>query len=351
MGMLDIFDDDAFSVVELTATMELLPYVPSRIGRMNLFASKPAYSSTVMVEHQHGVLALLPTMPRGSENQTRNPRGYRDMRPFKVPHVPNWDSVLAEELEGKRKFGTNDQLETVSEIVNDKLAAMKQNHEVTREYHRIGALNGIVLDADGSTPIYNWFTEFGVTETEVEFNFYWTGGLDDPTVVHDMKLKCTEVKRAIQDALGAVPFTGIHCFAGDTWFDAFVTHPTVRRAFETWQSNSFARSLQNDEGGFEFCGITFENYRGSIGNVDFFPDTTARFFPTGTRDVFIEAPAPADFIDTVNTRGQLEYAKQERMKWDKGIELHTQSNVLYMCQRPAALIKGTYLNEAVGTGS
>ena len=54
--------------------------------------------------------------------------------------------------------------------------------------------------------------------------------------------------------------------------------------------------------------------------------------------------APADFVETANTRGQKFYAKQEPTKWNKGIEFHTQSNVLYLPTRPAALIKGTAAN-------
>ena len=61
--------------------------------------------------------------------------------------------------------------------------------------------------------------------------------------------------------------------------------------------------------------------------------------------------APGDFIETVNTRGIKIYAKQERMKFDKGIELHTQSNVLYMCTRPAALVRGVKIDTLLGSGS
>lgn len=350
MALLDIFDDDAFSVHNLTLAVDKLPYVPGRIGRLNLFQQSPITTNVAIIEERHGTLSLLPTMPRGSSDQTTQGRVARKLRAFPVPHVPNWDQVLAADLEGKRSFGSETQLEMFSTVLNDRLQRMKDNHEVTKEYHRIGALHGNVLDADGSTSIINWFTEFGISQTEVEFNFYDPGSYDQAEPVIDVKTKATAIKRFIQDALGATPFSGITAFCGDAFFDDLVHHATVRKAYEQYQDNAFRRTDdQTAEGGFQFAGITWENYRGSVGSVDFFDADEAVFFPTGVRDVFTEVLAPADFIETVNTRGQALYAKQERMKWDKGIELHTQHNTLYMCTRPACLIKGNRLNEAPGT--
>ena len=51
--------------------------------------------------------------------------------------------------------------------------------------------------------------------------------------------------------------------------------------------------------------------------------------------------APADFNETVNTLGQPLYAKQEPRKFERGTDLHTQSNPLPMCHRPGVLVKLT----------
>lgn len=339
MALLDVFDSDAFSLHALTTAVEKLPYQPMMLGKMGLFQSSPITTSVAIVEEKRGKLALLPTMPRGSEQQTTQGREARIIRAVPVPHVPNWDAVLAGDLEGKRSFGSEDQTEVFSQILNDRLESMKQDHEVTHEWHRLGAIKGVVLDADGTTEVVNWFTEFGITQVNVTFDFTDNGTYDQADPVQDMKLKSMEVVRSIRDSLGAATFSGVKAFCGDDFFDSLVTHATVRRAYERWQDNAFHRDNQV-ETGFEFGGIEWINYRGSVNNVDFVEDDEARFFPTGTRNIFIEVPAPADFVETVNTRGQKVYAKQERMKWDKGIELHTQSNVLYMCTRPGCLVRG-----------
>ena len=113
----------------------------------------------------------------------------------------------------------------------------------------------------------------------------------------------------------------------------------MKNAYDRWQDGEF---LRNDpRAGFPFGEIIFENYRGAVGAIPFIPTDTARFFPVGVPNLFKTYYAPADFVEAANTIGIPVYAKQERLRFDKGIELHTQSNPLTMCTRPATLVKGT----------
>jgi hypothetical protein len=100
--------------------------------------------------------------------------------------------------------------------------------------------------------------------------------------------------------------------------------------------------------GFAFGSIVFEEYVGKASYLDgagisqtrdFIAEGEAHAFPLGTVDTFATYFAPADFNETVNTLGQLLYAKQEPRKFDRGTDLHTQSNPLPMCHRPAMLVK------------
>ena len=359
MGLLDVFNSDAFSTVSMTVAIDKLPYMPGRIGELNLFTNTPITTRHAVIEERQGRLSLLSQQARGSQNQT-SPAGYptRKVRSFIVPHWPQWDQVLAEDLEGKRAFGSEDQEEIFSQIMADRMQAMKNNHELTWEFHRLGALLGIILDGDASTQIYNLFTEFGVTQTTIAVDFTDSGTYALPNPAVDMKLVASNVIRQMQLALGNTPFKGVRAICGNTFWDSFIRHGTVRKAYEYYQENSLARTLQipgtSGEGGFQFADITWENYRGQIGSTKFMADGNAIFFPIGTQDVFLDVCGPADFVETINTRGQPLYAKQERIRWDKGIEIHTQSNRLFLCTRPKCLILGqgsNFTTEPTITGS
>ena len=127
-------------------------------------------------------------------------------------------------------------------------------------------------------------------------------------------------------------------------FAALTGHAKVEKAFENWQNGAI---LINDvRRGFTYGGITFEEYRGQATDASgtarrFIAAGEAHAFPLGTIDTFGTYFAPADFNETVNTVGQPLYAKQEPRKFDRGTDLHTQSNPLPMCHRPGVLIKLT----------
>ena len=344
---LDVFNSDAFNTTSLTAAVNKLPYKPRLLGSLNLFDPVPVRTTKVWVEEQRGKLALLPIAARGTVNAVRS-RPARVATPFVVPHVPYHQTVMAEDIQNLRAFGNETELEAIASYVNDQLAAMKQDHEVTWEYHRMGALKGTILDADGSTTIYNLFTAFGMTQIEEDWN--WNNN-SFGTVV-------TNVIRHIADELGGAPFGQIYCICGNDYFDSIVTHSSVRDAYDRWQNGQMKRDSQLGPewysmaaNGLMFQNVMFINYRGNIGSIDYMTSTEAYYFASGVPGLFQEIIAPANFMETVNTRGVPIYAKQRMLDFDIGVELHTQSNILYLCTRPSSIIKSTVCNfSGTGTG-
>jgi len=332
MSVWNLFrDDPAFQLASLTDAMNKFPFKPSRLGELGLFQEQGVPFNTVVIEERDGVLALLPFKRRGESGVVAKSEK-RKVRSFAIPHIPYDDAVLAEQLQGVRAFGTENEVAGVAQVVNDRLVAMRQDHEVTLEFHRAAAIQGKVLDgADGSTEIYDVFAEFGVTEKTVDFVL--------GTATTDVRAKCIEVSRAIEGGLGARTYDHVHAMCGSTWFDALIAHDYVKDAYHRWQDSI---NLRNDpRKGFEFGGITFEEYRGKVGDVSFIPAAQARFFPVGTPGLFKTYFGPADFMETVNTIGLPYYAKQKLMDFDRGVQLHTQSNPLCLCLMPRVLVKGT----------
>jgi len=74
-----------------------------------------------------------------------------------------------------------------------------------------------------------------------------------------------------------------------------------------------------------------------VGNVPFIAPDEAQFFPTGAPECFIEAYAPAPYLETVNTLALPRYAKQETMDFDKRVMIEAQQNWLPLCTRPGVL--------------
>ncbi len=332
--LLDVFAGDAFSVVSLTDAINRIPYKQSRIGDMGLFKTKGITSTIAVVEERDGVLSLLATGARGAPPAVAA-RGGRRARNFTVPHIPLSAAVMADEVQGVRAFGSENETEGVAQVVNDKIAEIRQKHEITLEYHRLGAIKGVVLDADGTTVIHDLFTEFECIQPAPVVGGF--AEFDFTAATPAVKTTCLNIVRMIETNLGGTPYDHIHCFCDSGFFDALTGEAGVIAAYALWQQGA---ALRNDmRRRFDYGGIVFEEYRGGIGTVNFIDDDTAHFFPVGAPGLFTTAFAPADYIETVNTVGKPYYAKQEVMDFDKGIMIDTQSNPLCLCNRPMTLIR------------
>ena len=336
------FHNPAFSMVSMTAAINLIPNRYGRMEEMRLFPAKPVRTRQIVVEEQNGVLNLLPSMPPGSPG-TVGTRAKRKVRSFIIPHIPHDDVVLPEEVQGLRAFGSETEMESIAGVMARHLETMRNKHAITLEHLRMGALKGVILDADGST-IYDLYNEFEITQKTV--NFKLGEFVSDEWVSSDTDVRglCAQVLRHLEESLLGEYMNGVHCLCSSEFFDALVSHNTVKEAYSRYQQGIM---LINDvRAGFTFGGITFSEYRGQATDTQgvtrrFIAEGEAHVFPLGTIDTFCTYFAPADFNETANTLGQPLYAKQAPRQFDRGTDLHTQSNPLPMCHRPGVLVKLT----------
>lgn len=334
----NLLNDPAFNVASLTKSINILPNNYGRIVKSGMFPIKGVPTRLIMIEEYQGILTLLPTLPVGSPGTTGK-SGKRKVRTFAIPHIPHDDVVSASDVAGVREFGSTDQMQSVVNVVNDKLQSMKNKHMITLEHLSMGALKGIILDADAST-LYNLYTEFEITQKSVDFVL----GTDATKVAN----KCREVVRHIEENLKGEVMSSVRALVSQEFYDKLITHPKVEAAYAGWAAaqDRIGGDLRK---GFFFGGITFEEYVGSAPDKD---GNTRRFiaageghtYPEGTTETFATHCAPADFIEAVNTIGQHIYAKTEMKKFARGIEIHTQSNPLPLCHRPGVLVKLTTSN-------
>ena len=333
MPILNPFESsNAFNLASLTDAINILPNRYGKLQSMNLFPMRGVRTREIVVEEKEGVLNLIQSLPPGAPGW-ENKMGKRALRTFSIPHFPMNDHIRPEEYDSIRAFGTENNTSALTQIVSDHLQAIKNKHAITLEFLRMGALKGEILDADGST-LYNLYTEFGIAQETQSFELDVAGT--------EVVQKCWAVSRHMEDNLLGEIMSGVHVLCSSSFFDALTTHANVKNIYANW--SAAANMLGGDtRKGFKIGGLTFEEYRGQAtdkdGNVrKFIADDQAIAFPVGTQNVFNTYCAPADFLETVNTIGKPYYAKQQPTKFNRGIDIHTQSNVLPMCKRPGVLV-------------
>lgn len=327
MATLDIFNDDAFSLVSLTAAIQSAPYQPGRLEQMGLFGAPEGVSNTsVMIEFYDDVLSLVPVTQRGAPG-SQTERGNRKVESFTVPHLKPEDHLTADEILGVRAFGSETEVETVAKKVAQRMTKMRQKIEYTKESFRMLALKGKTVDAAGNQ--IDLFGRFGLSQITIDF------ALDVDTTI--VRTKCLALLEATEDALGGLTFSGIRVLCGKTFWATLIEHKSVK---ESYLATLAANTLRGDPRmEFEFGGIIWERYRGTS-DVKI-ADNEAYAVPEGVVDLFIARNAPADYVETVGTLGQPMYAKQWIPDPGRLVNLEAQANPLFLCTRPKAVTKLT----------
>lgn len=336
MASMDIFKNNAFSMTTLTGTVEKIDFVPQALGALGIFEPVPSRTRDIFIERrENGALTLIPTSPLGAPPEELV-RDDRDLVPLRTTRLAKGFTMYATELEGIRAFGSETELAQVQAEYLRRMARVRTDMDLTHEYHRLGALQGLLLDADGTSVIYDYYDEFDVTRAPVvDFE------LDDPNT--KVRQKFADLARdMVRGSGGAItPTTQIHCLAGDAFYDMVIQHPSVERTYLNWAAAADLRSLSVFDT-FRLGNVAIHNYRGTDDNSTVaIPADQAIFFPVGARDVFKKAMAPAEFGPFINTPGRDTYAMnivdRDRQAWTRG-ELY--SYPLYFNQRPDLLRTG-----------
>ncbi|KAF1041305.1 MAG: hypothetical protein GAK35_03395 [Herbaspirillum frisingense] len=340
--ILNIFQQDAFSAVALTDAVQRNPYQPTGLGELNIFDPNPIRTSALAVEERTGQLTLIPFSERGAEGTQRQTEK-RKMRYFDVPRLMHDDTLYASELQNIREFGQDTVLMQVEAEVARRLSGptgLLSSVEYTKEYLRLAAVQGMVLDPKDGSVLYNWFDEFGIPQAnEVAFNL----AAGTPNSLRPI---CNSITRSMaRAAKGAfTSTTRVFALCGDSFYDLLTNHPDAIRTFVNW---SDAVSLRDNSQGaafdaFDFAGITWVNYRGSDDNSTIkIADDKVKFFPVGAPGIFREANAPGETVDWVNTPGKPVYVlpifdTQRRMWW----KMEAYAYPLFICTRPEVLLSG-----------
>jgi hypothetical protein len=221
------------------------------------------------------------------------------------------------------------------------IAAVSRDCEVTDAYLMYGELEPAVNRVTGAAePQYDLFNLFGVQpQPLMEWPIIGAGAAaqDEAAWAGQLTGLCNTLGRAMADEVSGGAFLSIFGVCGSVFFDAFSMHPERRAAFIALDSRPIVDAILGTR--ISFRDVTIVEYRGKVGNVEFVEPDMAYFFPRGAVDMFVEAYAPADYLETVNTVALPRYSKMEVMDFDKGVELEAQMNVLPLCTTPRALFR------------
>lgn len=334
---------NAFEVVDVTGELQLIPNSWTLLNDSSLFSEEFLSTNTVTFEEQSQTLGLIGDQFRGAKPQA-NKDDNRKIRSYPIAHFPVVDAIKPEDIQGKRAYGSNDMAETEAAVLARKMQRIRRNMDITMEVGRFSLLTTGNLYAPNGTISGNVFTDFGITQTSVDFVLGTAGT--------DIVAKTESVIAAMQDnANTGDVITSVIAYCSPEWFAKFIAHAKIQTAYQYFSATEGQMIQRNRAGGnnglyreFNYAGIRFIEVRTVLAGQRLIPAGEVVFVPTGTSDTFVSYFGPANRMDFVNTIAERGYLWTYRDPKGQGIDIDGEFNVTSICRRPALIVKGTSSN-------
>lgn len=337
MPILDIFNDDAFTTVSMSEGIDLSDHKPDAIGSAGIFVDNNVRTQTVAVEKRAGGLKVIQTSQRG-QPAVHKADDKRTIRDFRTSRLMESARIMASELAFIRDFNEEQAVKELQKEISRRLygpTGLIADLETTWEKHRLGGMQGIVLDADDSV-IYNYFTEFGLSQpAEIAFDLANTANGDLRKMIN------AQVIRPMRRAAKGLRYNGIIGWCGDTFWDELVANAEVRATYLNQQQAAELRGAADMEH-FDFGGIRWKNYVGTDDNTTVaIAATECKFTPAGASGAFEQVWSPGESFEDIGKEGLPIYVKTipDRDR-DSYVDLEVYSYPLMLNKRPELAFRG-----------
>lgn len=351
---LDIFKGDAFTQTTLrTKVMPIVPWTPTALERLNLFKPIGIETTTVLIYEENGQIKLIPATGRGSPRpQAERRKGA--FRALETLRLTKEDQVNASEMLNiaNPAFPMQQRMISAADLVQERFGQLRTDMSATKSLHMLGAVQGKIVDADGTTVLVNFFDMLGIAEpTPVEIDF---DTIDEDDLAADIQEDFyIPAVRTIQTRQGGSigDGTGIQLagFCGDTFWSKIIRHPAVRKR---WEAAEMGRAIAFSANplttppvweSVDLGNVRWFHFMGALTGPLRIPDDEAIIFPLNASDVFEAYFSPGETLSTVTGKGQELYPllRVDPRDDPEFIQLILSCYPLYACIFPQILQRAT----------
>jgi hypothetical protein len=317
-------------------------------SRNDYFAMKSTSQTAIVFDIDTSTTTLLPQVKRAAGVSTSGKEHSVTTKAIALAYFKHSDTLTVEDIQGHRAPQSTDN-ETLARATAEKLQDMRRAWDMTNEYLKIQALKGLAKSPDGVT-IFDAFTEFGVSQTTVDFLL--------GTSTTNVDGKIATLKRGIGTNVktgGAI--SGIEVLVDPTFFDKLVNHPSIVNAYVQYM-NSGKQQMRDDLSSymqwgimdvFEHRGVRFISYDATFNLPDgtteaAIASSAGHAYALGVQGLFRGYNGPSAKLSGANQAGQELYVRTYVDPKDEYVEFELEAAPLYFCSKPASLYKVTSSN-------
>ena len=327
---------NGFQLTDYSEPLLLIPNTWGLINELGIFSDESVSQNTVTIESTTGTLGLITDRFRGDRNNVSRDEN-RVIRALPLGHFPLDDSIKPEDIQGVRAYGTSEAAETEANVIARKLERIRRNHAVTLEFARAQAITQGTVYAPNGTISGNFYTEFGVTRKEIDFNL--------SVATTNILGKSEEGIAHIQDnIMSGESVSNIIVLCSPEFFSKLIDHASVKEAYKYYSSTQEPLRQRLGTGiyrRFIHGSVEYIELRGSYNGQRLIPANEAYMLPQGTTDTFKTFFGPANRFSHVQTLGEPAYVWAFRNPTDTEITIQSESNFLNLVRRPQCVVKLT----------
>ncbi|HDR2377210.1 TPA: major capsid protein [Enterobacter asburiae] len=325
-----------FQIVDLGATLEIVPRQYRLITNMDLFTAYHGVTTVAQVERVDEVVTDFPARRRqGERNYVGTEKA--QLKNFNIPFFPLDRQITPADVQNFRKYFTTDAPKTVEDVVARVVRRIRISHEQLKEKAMLQAIMGKSWAPQDPTAQYNYFTEWGVTQHTANIDF--TNVALDPTDIIEADARAYIIDNAGDNGNNY----GIVVLASRKWFSALIAHPLVMNAYQYYSSTQEPLRNRLGQGNPNANNRMFVHknvtYIEDISN--YIPDGEAYILPQGIDDMFQIHYAPADDVREANTPAQELYLWYKSSAYLREEKVESETSFLTVNTRPELVVRST----------
>lgn len=320
-------------LIDLTDKVNKIPRTPTVFDQLLNVSDESVTTTTVQVDVVQRNLDLMVAQRRGGERTNIKNASYIT-KSFVTPFFTLDGAIKPTDLQNLRQAGTANDVETVDNVRMNIMEDTRRYHAALRQKAVAEAIKGLSYVGNDLYPVYNYYTEFGVSKTTVPFDF--TSATMDP-------LKQAEIaRRAIVDnAQDGASSYQVVALCGYKFFDGLLANPSFREAYQSYLNG--AQPLRDRMGGdsnirqMTFGNVVYVDVSSQkLGGASLLGDDDAWMIPVGIPNMFRAFYAPGDLISEVNKPGREMYMIE---KTDyRSVKMETETSMIVVNTRPELCI-------------
>jgi len=330
---------DNNQMMDFTVAINKIPRAWSLLSSMSIAETVGVTTENVSVDVITEKTNVFGDAPRGAHRQYVGAENVITKN-LVIPFFPLDGVVTPQDINSLRKFGTENDLETMTGAVDRVATRIRRYHSALREKAIVEALRGKAYSPNGTTEVYDYYTVFNQTANKKEIAFDLANTATDPIK------KAEEAYRHIIDNAddGAAAYELV-CLASPEFMDGLLSNDTYQQAYLYFESmQNPLRERQN--GGsisrqFKYGSTRFIEHAGTFNGVRLIPANEAFFFPMGIDDMFKVYHGPADHIDYINTVGQEAYLWIHPDPKGRRVDVESETAILAVNHHPELVVRCT----------